>query len=61
VTPTGEVNDYPFSSQYQVAKPATTISATKMNVFYAGVDNPISISSPGVPLENLKFLFQPAV
>jgi gliding motility-associated protein GldM len=54
VTPSGEVNDYPFSSQYQVAKPATTISATKMNVFYAGVDNPISISSPGVPLENLE-------
>jgi len=53
-TGTGEVNYYPFSAQYMVAKPTTTISATKMNVLYAGVDNPISVSSPGVPLENLE-------
>ncbi len=53
-TGTGEVNSYPFSAQYMVAQPTTTISASKMNVFYAGVDNPISVSSPGVPLENLE-------
>jgi gliding motility-associated protein GldM len=53
-TGTGEVNSYPFSANYVVARPTTTISATKMNVFYAGVDNPISVSSPGVPLENLE-------
>lgn len=51
--PLGETQDFHFSSQYQVAEPTTTVSATKMNVFYAGVDNPISISSPGIPLENL--------
>jgi gliding motility-associated protein GldM len=51
--PLGETEDFHFSSQYQVAEPTTTVSATKMNVFYAGVDNPISISSPGIPLENL--------
>ena len=45
-TGTGEVNSYPFSANYVVARPTTTISATKMNVFYAGVDNPISVSSP---------------
>jgi gliding motility-associated protein GldM len=49
----GETEDFHFSSQYLVAEPTTTVSATKMNVFYAGVDNPISISSPGIPLENL--------
>jgi hypothetical protein len=32
-----------------VAKPALTISPTKMNVFYIGVDNPVSISVPGSP------------
>lgn len=53
-TGTGEVNDYHFSASYQVAQPTTTVSATKMNVLYAGVDNPISISSPGIPLENLE-------
>ncbi len=53
VTPTGEINDFHFNSEYQVAQPATTIAATKMNLLYAGVDNPISISSPGVALENL--------
>ncbi len=47
-TGTGEVNSYPFSANYVVARPTTTISATKMNVFYAGVDNPISVSSPPV-------------
>ena len=32
-----------------VARPALTISPTKMNVFYVGVDNPVSISVPGGP------------
>ena len=31
-----------------------SISPTKMNVLYIGVDNPISISAPGVPASNLK-------
>jgi len=51
--PLGETEDFHFSSQYLVAEPTTTVSASKMNVFYAGVDNPISISSPGIALENL--------
>ena len=32
-----------------VLKPTATVSATMMNVLYAGYDNPISISVPGVP------------
>lgn len=51
--PLGEIEDFPFSSQYLVAEPTATVSASKMNVFYAGVENPISISAPGIPLENL--------
>ena len=37
---------YPFSSSFEVGKPSTTIAATKMNVFYIGVDNPVSVSAP---------------
>lgn len=46
-TSTGEVNDYHFSGEYVVARPSFTISAKKMNVFYVGVDNPVSISMSG--------------
>ena len=45
---------YYFNSEYIVAKPSVTVSADKMNVFYIGVDNPVSISVPGVAEENLK-------
>jgi len=45
----GEVKTYPFESNYIVARPSLTVSPTKMNVLYIGIDNPISISVPGVP------------
>ena len=45
----GTVNQYPFSSSYTVVEPTATVSATMMNVLYAGIDNPISISVPGIP------------
>lgn len=38
-----------FSQEYSVVSPLATVSATMMNVLYAGYDNPISISVPGVP------------
>ena len=38
-----------FSQSYSVVSPLATVSATMMNVLYAGYDNPISISVPGVP------------
>ncbi|MBP6428825.1 MAG: gliding motility protein GldM [Bacteroidales bacterium] len=44
---------YPFSGEYFVAAPAVTISPTNMNVFYIGVDNPVSISAPGTSFEQL--------
>ena len=52
--PTGEFNYYPFSTAYKVAKPSTTISATKMNVFYIGVDKPVDISAPGVAKDQIR-------
>ncbi len=43
---TGSV-PYEFEGEYFVAAPSATISPTKMNVFYIGPENPLSISVPG--------------
>jgi gliding motility-associated protein GldM len=37
---------YPFESSFEVGKPSLAISADKMNVFYIGVDNPVSVAAP---------------
>jgi gliding motility-associated protein GldM len=52
--PGGKIIPRTFETTYMVAKPSTTISATKMNVFYMGVPNPVSISAPGVPAESIR-------
>ena len=44
----GTTSRHPFQSDYTVIEPMATVSATMMNVLYAGIDNPISISVPGV-------------
>lgn len=40
---TNELEDYTFENSFTVAPPAVSVSATKMNVVYAGIDNPIAI------------------
>ncbi len=50
----GSVDRRPFSSSYTVMEPMATISPTMMNVLYAGIDNPISISVPGVPMSGVQ-------
>ncbi len=45
----GTLSRYDFRSDYTVIDPTATVSATMMNVLYAGINNPISISVPGVP------------
>ncbi len=37
---------YPFISSFEVGKPSLAVSADKMNVFYIGVDNPVSVAAP---------------
>lgn len=37
-----------------VSSPNVVISPTKMNVFYEGVENPVEVSVPGIPSENLR-------
>lgn len=43
-----EAREYPFQAEYFVAEPVAVVSLTKMNVVYAGIDNPVSIGVPGV-------------
>jgi gliding motility-associated protein GldM len=46
----GDVLRREFTTKYTVVNPSATVSADLMNVLYAGYENPISISIPGVPL-----------
>ncbi len=52
--PSGIIVNYPFKHEYEVARPSMTVSPTKMNVFYSGLSNPVSISVPGISASNLK-------
>ncbi len=52
--PAGEDVEYKFNGEFVVAPPSLTVAATKMNVFYIGVENPVSISVPGIASENIK-------
>ncbi len=49
----GDVIRRDFTQKYTVVAPSATVSADLMNVLYAGYDNPISVSIPGVPLNNV--------
>lgn len=52
--PDGSTKPYPFDMEYFGFKPSATISATKMNVLYVGLDNPVNISVPGFNPELVK-------
>jgi len=49
VDPTGATKTYPFEGDYFVMTPSLSVAPTKMNVFYANVDNPVTISASGIP------------
>lgn len=49
----GELQTEVFSTEYEVAAPNLVVSPTKMNVFYRGVDNPVSISVSGYSDKNI--------
>lgn len=52
--PQGDGYEYfPFKFEYTVAQAGVVVSPDKMNVFYIGVDNPVSISVPGFPDEKV--------
>ncbi len=51
----GAVKEYQLPEQsYTVAKPSAVVSPDKMNVFYIGVPNPVSISAPGIAKDKIK-------
>ncbi len=52
--PDGTYQPYPFNETYLVMKPALVVSPTSMNLFYRGVENPVSIAVSGVAPEKLK-------
>ncbi|MBQ8988500.1 MAG: gliding motility protein GldM [Prevotella sp.] len=43
-----------FEQKYTVVDPSATVSADLMNMLYAGYNNPISVSVPGVPLTKVQ-------
>lgn len=48
---------YPFKLEYQIAEAGLVVSPDKMNVFYIGVENPVSISVPGFPADKVTAAF----
>lgn len=56
--PDGSYEHYPFNASYVAQKPSSVVSADKMNVLYIGVDNPMSISVPGVSNDKVKVVIE---
>jgi len=50
----GSVIEKTFSAEYQVAEASAVVSPTKMNVFYRGLENPVSVSASGVPESDVR-------
>ncbi len=44
----------PFRHRYTVAEPSVTVSASKMNVMYLGVDNPVEVAVSGVSPDKIQ-------
>ena len=51
----GTIKTYETAEQtYRVARPSAVVSPDKMNVFYIGVPNPVTVSAPGIAKEKLR-------
>jgi gliding motility-associated protein GldM len=51
---TGENKNYSKEFKYEVGQRSVAVSLDKMNVFYIGVENPISVSAAGVSSNEVK-------
>jgi gliding motility-associated protein GldM len=51
---TQKAETYSKEFEYEVGRRSVTVSADKMNVFYIGVDNPVSIAAAGVSSNELR-------
>lgn len=54
---TGEVKTGEGTFTYEVGQRSVAVSADKMNVFYIGVDNPLTVSAAGVPSSSVRVRF----
>ncbi len=54
--PDGTDKFYSFKDKYTIVKPTATVAAEKMNVLYAAIPNPVSVSAPVAP-EKLRVSF----
>jgi len=51
----GKIQTYNTPEQsYMVARPSAVVSPKKMNVLYIGLPNPIAVSAPGIPKEDIR-------
>lgn len=50
----GEVKNYSKEFKYEVGQRSVAVSLDKMNVFYIGVENPVSVSAAGVSSNDVK-------
>ncbi len=53
-SPDGGTKEYPINDVYFVAKPAGVVQLDGLQVVYAGLENPITISAAGIDSRNLK-------
>lgn len=51
---TGEVETFKKEFSYEVGQPSVNVAADKMNVFYVGVDNPVTVAAAGITTSNMK-------
>lgn len=50
---TGETETFTKQFSYEVGQPSVNVSADKMNVFYIGVDNPVTVAAAGINSSNM--------
>ncbi|MEY3983414.1 MAG: hypothetical protein RL160_971 [Bacteroidota bacterium] len=51
--PAGGTKNYDFEGKYSAFKPFASVAADEMNLFYVGLENPITVSVPGVDPRNV--------
>ncbi|WMX15587.1 GldM family protein [Aureispira sp. CCB-E] len=51
---TGEVETFKKEFSYEVGQPSVNVAADKMNVFYVGVDNPVTVAAAGITTSAMK-------
>ncbi|MCS6990276.1 MAG: hypothetical protein NZL95_00230 [Chitinophagales bacterium] len=52
--PDGNPRFYPFEAEFQTAKGAAVIASENLNIIYAGIPNPFSVSVPGFPADKVQ-------